>query len=46
MGMKLRFLFRSLYVSKENVGFNKFTTFPEGSDFPDGLSTINCYLFH
>ena len=30
--MKLRFLFRSLYVSKENECFDKFTTFPDGSD--------------
>ena len=32
MGIKLRFLFRSLYVSKENECFDKFTTFPDGSD--------------
>ena len=30
--MKLRFLFRSLYVSKENEYFGKFTTFLDGSD--------------
>ena len=29
--MKLRFLFRSLYVSKENKCFDKITTFPDGS---------------
>ena len=33
VGMKLRFLFISLYISKENECFNKFTTFPDGSDF-------------
>ena len=32
MGMKLKFLFRSLYVPKENDCFDKFTTFPDGSD--------------
>ena len=32
VGMKLRFLFRSLYVSKENEYFGKFTTFLDGSD--------------
>ena len=30
--MKLRFLFRSLYLSKENEYFSKFTTFLDGSD--------------
>ena len=29
--MKLKFLFRSLYVSKENECFDKFTTFSDGS---------------
>ena len=32
VGMKLRFLFRSLYLSKENEYFGKFTTFLDGSD--------------
>ena len=30
VGMKLRFLFRSLYISKGNECFDKFTTFPDG----------------
>ena len=30
--MKLRFLFRSLYVSKENECFDKLTRFQDGSD--------------
>ena len=30
--MKLRFLFRSLYVPKENECFDEFTIFPDGSD--------------
>ena len=30
--MKFRFLFTSLYVSKEKDCFDKFTTFPDGSD--------------
>ena len=32
MDMKLRFLFRSLYVSRGNECFDKFTTFSDGSD--------------
>ena len=32
MGIKLRLLFKSLYVSKENECFNKFTAFSDGSD--------------
>ena len=31
-GMKLRFLFRNLYVSKQNKCFAKFTASPNGSD--------------
>ena len=30
--MKLRFLFRSLYESKEKECFDKFMEFPDGSD--------------
>ena len=32
VGMKLRFLFRSLYVSKKPDCFDKLTIFPDGSD--------------
>ena len=32
IGMKLRFLFRSLYIWKENECFDKVTTFSDGSD--------------
>ena len=32
VGTKLRFLFKSLKVPKENECFDKFITFPDGSD--------------
>ena len=32
VGMKLKFSFRSLYISKENKCFDEFTTFPDASD--------------
>ena len=42
VGIKLRFLFRSLYVSKENECFDKFTTFPDGSDLYLSAFVIVC----
>ena len=45
MGIKLRFLFRSLYVSKENECFDKFTTFPDGSDlYLSAFVIVRCSL--
>ena len=45
VGMKLRFLFRSLYVSKENECFDKFTTFPDGSDlYLSAFVIVRCSL--
>ena len=38
--MKLRFLFRSSYVSKENERFDKFMTFPDDSDLYLGACVI------
>ena len=38
--MKLRFLFRSLYVPKENESFDEFTIFPDGSDLYLKLFTV------
>ena len=51
MGMKLRFLFRSLYVSKENESFDKFTTLPDASDlylsaFVIVRRSLNMFAFH
>ena len=44
-GMRLRFFFRSLYVSKENKCFDKYTTFPDGSDlFLSMLVVVCCSL--
>ena len=45
VGIKLRFLFRSLYVSKENECFDKFTTFPDGSDlYLSAFVIVRCSL--
>ena len=45
VGMKLRFLFRSLYVSKENQCFDKFRTFPDGSDlYLSAYVVVRCIL--
>ena len=45
VGIKLRFLFRSLYVSKENECFDKFTTFPDGSDlYLSAFLIVRCSL--
>ena len=43
--MKLRFLFRSLYVSKEHECFDEFLTFPDGSAlYLSALVIIRCCL--
>ena len=43
--MKLRFLFRSLYVPKEKECFDKFTTFPNGLDlYLKALLIVRCSL--
>ena len=43
--MKLRFLFRSLYISKENECCDKFMTFPDGSDlYLSAFVIIRCSL--
>ena len=45
VGMKLRFLFRSLYVSKEHECFDEFLTFPDGSAlYLSALVIIRCCL--
>ena len=45
VGMELRFSFRSLYVSKENKCFDKFMTFPDGSDlYLSAFVIIRCSL--
>ena len=46
MGIKLRFLCRRLYVSKEeNECFDKFTTFPDASDlYLSAFVTVRCSL--
>ena len=45
VGMKLRFLFRSLYVSKENECFDRFMTFPDGSDlYLSAFVIVRCSL--
>ena len=43
--MKLIFLFRSLYVSKENECFDKITTFTDGTDlYLSAFAIIRCIL--
>ena len=43
--MKLRFLFRSLHVSKENECFDKFMAFSGGSDlYLSALVIVRCGL--
>ena len=43
--MKLRFLSRSLYVLKENECFDKFKTFPDGSDlYLSAFVIVRCSL--
>ena len=45
MCMKLRFLFRSLYVSKGNECFDKYTTFPDGLDlYLSAFVIVRCNL--
>ena len=43
--MKIRFLFRSLWISKQNHCFDKFTAFPDGSDlYPSAFVIVRCSL--
>ena len=42
MVVKLRFLFRSLYVQKQNECFGKFAKFPDGSDLYLSAFVIVC----
>ena len=45
MGIKLRFLFRGLYVSKENECFDKFMTFPHRSNlYLSAFVIVRCSL--
>ena len=45
VGMTIRFLFRSLWISKQNDCFDKFTTFPDGSDlYPSAFIIVRCSL--
>ena len=45
VGIKFRFLFRSLHASKENECFDKFTSFPDRSDlYLSALVVFPCSL--